>query len=200
MIKPARILYFIESEMPTVEEQQKAMRLQANVVFRLARVVPNTMHALEACDGVTGAVPPIYAAAYPNAEDAIAKRAREFEALIARAGEKVGEKPREPGESQEAESKDPPNLEAIKRALDPKHFAKPGDDSDEDSGDSDEDEPESHAEKAPAAPTAPAKGVQSPAQPQSAHAARGKQARPSQTPAAPAHGPAEPPAPWKPNK
>ena len=183
-MKPVRILYFIENEMPTAEQQLEAMKLKAHVMFRLAPVVQNTQHALEACDGVTGAVPPIYAAAYPSAEEAIAKREREFQELVARAGEKVGEGPREP--KPQGSNKQPST--AKNESDEPE---KPSDD------DSEDEEP-TESEKAPAAPHAPAKPAQQPA-----HHTRGKaQARPSQTPAAPASTPApagDSPI-WKPNK
>lgn len=86
-MKPAKILYFVDGPAPTSEDFRKAADLAATVVFRNARAVPSEEHSLEICDGVTGHVPAIYAAKYPKADDAIAKKKAELAALTSKVGD-----------------------------------------------------------------------------------------------------------------
>ncbi|QBZ71725.1 hypothetical protein [Pseudomonas phage KP1] len=86
-MKPARILYFVNGPAPSPEDYQAASDLNANVVFRNALAVPGEPHCLEMCDGVAGEVPPLYSEAYPDAEEAIAKKSEELKALSARVGD-----------------------------------------------------------------------------------------------------------------
>jgi hypothetical protein len=99
-MKPAKILYFVDDVSPTPEDFEAASKLtaqedleaaskmQAQVVFRNARAVPPE-GALEECDGVTGKVPPTYAEAYPEADEAIKAHA----AKLAKLAKKVGDSP-----------------------------------------------------------------------------------------------------------
>lgn len=86
-MKPAKILYFIEGVAPRPEDFEAASQMAATVVFRNARAVPPEQHSLEICDGVAGKVPEIYAAAYPNANEAIKKKADELKALSGKVGD-----------------------------------------------------------------------------------------------------------------
>lgn len=79
---PAKVLYFVDGMVPTVEDIAAGSDLKAHVCYRNARAVPAD-GALEACDGVAGCVPPRYAEAYPTAEKAIEKRAAEIKKLSA---------------------------------------------------------------------------------------------------------------------
>lgn len=92
-MKPAKILYFVDGPAPTSEDFQKAADLAATVVFRNARAVPSEEHSLEICDGVTGHVPAIYAAKYPKADEAIAKKKAELSALTSKVGDAPAPKP-----------------------------------------------------------------------------------------------------------
>lgn len=87
-MKPAKILYFVDGVSPTPEDFEAASKMQAQVVFRNARAVPPE-GALEECDGVTGKVPPTYAEAYPEADEAIEAHA----AKLAKLAKKVGDSP-----------------------------------------------------------------------------------------------------------
>ena len=86
-MKPAKILYFVDGPAPTPEDYAAASELNANVMFRNARAVPSEAHSLEICDGVAGAVPPIYAEKYPDAADAIKKKAAELKELTSKVGD-----------------------------------------------------------------------------------------------------------------
>lgn len=87
-MKPAKILYFVDGVSPTPEDFEAASKMQAQVVFRNARAVPPE-GALEECDGVAGKVPPTYAEAYPEADEAIEAHA----AKLAKLAKKVGDSP-----------------------------------------------------------------------------------------------------------
>ena len=87
-MKPAKILYFVDGVSPTPEDFEAASKMQAQVVFRNARAVPPE-GALEECDGVAGKVPPTYAEAYPEADEAIKAHA----AKLAKLTKKVGNNP-----------------------------------------------------------------------------------------------------------
>ena len=87
-MKPAKILYFVDGVSPTPEDFEAASKMQAQVVFRNARAVPPE-GALEECDGVAGKVPPTYAEAYPEADEAIKAHA----AKLAKLAKKVGDSP-----------------------------------------------------------------------------------------------------------
>ena len=87
-MKPAKILYFVDGVSPTPEDFETASKMQAQVVFRNARAVPPE-GALEECDGVAGKVPPTYAEAYPEADEAIKAHA----AKLAKLAKKVGDSP-----------------------------------------------------------------------------------------------------------
>ena len=87
-MKPAKILYFVDGVSPTPEDFEAASKMQAQVVFRNARAVPPE-GALEECDGVAGKVPPTYAEAYPEADEAIKAHAAKLAALA----KKVGDSP-----------------------------------------------------------------------------------------------------------
>ena len=87
-MKPAKILFFVDGVAPTPEDYEAASKLTAQVVFRNARAVPSE-GALEECDGVAGKVPPTYAEAYPEADEAIKAHAAKLAALA----KKVGDSP-----------------------------------------------------------------------------------------------------------
>ena len=87
-MKPAKILFFVDGVAPTPEDYEAASKLTAQVVFRNARAVPSE-GALEECDGVAGKVPPTYAEAYPEADEAIKAHA----AKLAKLAKKVGDSP-----------------------------------------------------------------------------------------------------------
>ena len=87
-MKPAKILFFVEGCSPSVEDFEAAAKITAQVVFRNATVVPPE-GALEECDGVAGKVPPTYAEAYPEADEAIKAHA----AKLAKLAKKVGDSP-----------------------------------------------------------------------------------------------------------
>lgn len=100
--KPAKILYFIEGAAPTAEDFEAAQAIGGNVVFRNALAVPNEPHSLEICDGVAGVVPPIYAEAFPDADEAVAQRAEELKALSSKTGDEPAPKPKGKGASKSA--------------------------------------------------------------------------------------------------
>ena len=85
-MKPAKILYFADGVSPTPEDFEAASKMQAQVVFRNARAVPPE-GALEECDGVAGKVPPTYAEAYPEADEAIKAHAAKLAALAKKVGD-----------------------------------------------------------------------------------------------------------------
>ena len=87
-MKPAKILFFVDGVAPTPEDYEAASKLTAQVVFRNARAVPPE-GALEECDGVAGKVPPTYAEACPEADEAIKAHA----AKLAKLAKKVGDSP-----------------------------------------------------------------------------------------------------------
>ena len=87
-MKPAKILYFVDGVSPTPEDFEAASKMQAQVVFRNVRAVPPE-GALEECDGVAGKVPPTYAEACPEADEAIKAHAAKLAALA----KKVGDSP-----------------------------------------------------------------------------------------------------------
>ena len=88
-MKPAKILFFVDGNAPTPEDFAAAAELNAQVMFRNARAVPSEPHSLEICDGVAGKVPPTYAEAYPEADEAIKAHA----AKLAKLAKKVGDSP-----------------------------------------------------------------------------------------------------------
>lgn len=87
-MKFPRILYFIKNTNPTTEDMAAAKELGMNAVFRVADYIPSE-GALEQCDGVAGLVPARYAAAYPKAEDVLAKFNAELNARAQEESEKV---------------------------------------------------------------------------------------------------------------
>lgn len=87
-MKPAKILFFVDGVAPSNEDFEAASKLTAQVVFRNARAVPPE-GALEECDGVAGKIPPTYAEAYPEADEAIKAHA----AKLAKLANKVGDSP-----------------------------------------------------------------------------------------------------------
>ncbi len=86
-MKPAKILFFVDGNAPTPEDFAAAAELNAQVMFRNARAVPSEPHSLEICDGVAGKVPKLYADAYPEAGEAIKKKAAELKALTSKVGD-----------------------------------------------------------------------------------------------------------------
>lgn len=86
-MKPAKVLYFVDGNAPTPEDFAAAAELNAQVMFRNARAVPSEPHSLEICDGVAGKVPKLYADAYPEAGEAIKKKAAELKALTSKVGD-----------------------------------------------------------------------------------------------------------------
>ncbi len=98
-MKPAKILYFVDGNAPTPEDFAAAAELNAQVMFRNARAVPSEPHSLEICDGVAGKVPKLYADAYPEAGEAIKKKAAELKVLASKVGDapapKAASKPRQ---------------------------------------------------------------------------------------------------------
>ena len=85
-MKPAKILFFVDGVAPTPEDYEAASKLTAQVVFRNARAVPPE-GALEECDGVAGKVPPTYAEACPEADEAIKAHAAKLAKLAKKAGD-----------------------------------------------------------------------------------------------------------------
>lgn len=89
-LKLAVILFFVDGYAPTPKDLVAAQQLGGDIKFRNARMVDvSVVEGLEECDGVAGAVPANYAAAYPKAEEVLAKKKAEFEAL----SKKVGDEP-----------------------------------------------------------------------------------------------------------
>lgn len=103
-MKPAKILFFVDGNAPTPEDFAAAAELNAQVMFRNARAVPSEPHSLEICDGVAGKVPKLYADAYPEAAEAIKKKAAELKALTSKVGDapapKAASKPAAPAKGQ----------------------------------------------------------------------------------------------------
>ena len=93
-MKPAKILFFVDGPAPTPEDFTAASELNGTVVFRNARAVPSEAHSLEICDGVAGVVPDIYAKAYPEAAEAIKKKAAELKELTSKVGDSPAPKPK----------------------------------------------------------------------------------------------------------
>ena len=87
-MKALKILYFVRGAAPSPAQLAEAHSLNANVCFRNALAISNEA-ALESCDGVSGDVPPVYAAKFPAAEAALEARAKTIEAL----SKKVGDEP-----------------------------------------------------------------------------------------------------------
>lgn len=88
------ILFFIKG--PFASEKDKAEKeaiTGAKVAFRNALAVSSEPHCLETCDGVAGAVPPIYAKAFPKAEVAVKAYAEGLQALSAKVGDVPAPKP-----------------------------------------------------------------------------------------------------------
>lgn len=86
--KVPRILFFVDGPTPSLRDLAVAAAIGANVVFRNAQAVPGDAHSLEICDGVAGEViPPLYAEAYPTAEDAV----ENYKAYLAELSAKVGD-------------------------------------------------------------------------------------------------------------
>lgn len=101
-IKKAKILFFVDGPAPTPEDFKASQELNGDVMFRNARAVPSEQHSLEICDGVTGSplrdaegeivegetiVPQLYAERFPDASEAIAKKAEQLEALASKVGD-----------------------------------------------------------------------------------------------------------------
>lgn len=107
-IKPAVILYFVEGPAPKADDFLKAASLNATVKFRNALAVDPDHGGIEPCDGVAGAVPPVYAKAFPSAEDAIAKKASELKALAAKVGDAPVPKKGKDKEDEATKTDEPP--------------------------------------------------------------------------------------------
>lgn len=86
-MKPAKILYFVNGNLPKPEDYKKASELGANVVFRNANFVPDEDHALEDCDGVAGNVPRVYAKKFPSAEAAVKEKTDQLKILTSKVGD-----------------------------------------------------------------------------------------------------------------
>lgn len=83
-----KILFFVKGPFPSDDEKAAAKAISgAKVVFRNALAVENEPHALEVCDGVTGAVPPIYAARFPAHGKAIETHTKALKELSQKAGD-----------------------------------------------------------------------------------------------------------------
>lgn len=67
------ILHFVKGMVPTQEDIAETADYGHDVQFRNAFLLPKKMSegGIEACDGVSGAVPPDYAALFPHAKDVI---------------------------------------------------------------------------------------------------------------------------------
>lgn len=80
MASKCKIIYFLEDSSPTSKEEDEAAKLNAHVVFRNSRYVPED-GCLEICNGVAGVVPKRYKEAYPDAKKAISEfeKARKLE-------------------------------------------------------------------------------------------------------------------------
>jgi hypothetical protein len=104
-MKPAKILFFIAGALPTKEDYETAAKYgnNANVVFRNASQVSDEPHALEMCDGVTGAVPKLYAEKFPTAEKAIEAKKKEFKKLTDSIEDAKPPKPAELSDAEKAE-------------------------------------------------------------------------------------------------
>lgn len=91
-MKLAKILYFVSGPAPSAAQLAEALEMNANVMFRNATAVPAEQHSIELCDGVAGDVPPLYANAYPDYEDAIAAKTSELKALSDKVGDEAAPK------------------------------------------------------------------------------------------------------------
>jgi len=91
-MKPAKILFFVDGHAPTSDDFKEAAKLSANVVFRNARAVPSEAHSLETCDGVAGKIPPLYAAKFETAENAIALKEKALSELSSLVGDEKAPK------------------------------------------------------------------------------------------------------------
>lgn len=91
-MKLAKILYFVSGPAPSAAQLAEALEMNANVMFRNATAVPAEQHSIELCDGVAGDAPPLYADAYPTAEDAIAAKTAELKSLSDRVGDEAAPK------------------------------------------------------------------------------------------------------------
>lgn len=136
-MKALKILYFVRGAAPSPAQLAEAHSLNANVCFRNALAISNEA-ALESCDGVSGDVPPVYAAKFPAAEAALEARAKTIEALSKKVGdEPAPKKPETPAKG----AKEPaPTAAAMTKPADPPKT------------------PETPAPAAPATPAAAAPG------------------------------------------
>lgn len=91
-MKPLKILFFVNGPAPSADDYAKAASISANVCFRNARCVAADATGLEDCDGVTGAVPPVYSAKFPTAEDALEARSAKIAALAEKVGDEAAPK------------------------------------------------------------------------------------------------------------
>lgn len=71
MQKRMKVLFFTVGIAPTVEEKEKASKIDARLVcFRSAGLIDET-GSYEDCDAVEGAVPKLYASKFPSYADAV---------------------------------------------------------------------------------------------------------------------------------
>lgn len=85
-MKRAKILFFVDGMAPTAADFAEASEMAAQICFRNARAV-SADSTVEACDGVAGCVPPLYAE-LPAAADAIKAFSDAAKAEAAKLGEK----------------------------------------------------------------------------------------------------------------
>lgn len=85
MKKQLTIIYFIAGRHATPDELKEGLALEAQVRYLSAMFV-NDKHSVEDCDGVCGQVPEMYKH-LPDAEDVIAKHAKEMEKVYASSGD-----------------------------------------------------------------------------------------------------------------
>lgn len=111
-MKPLKILFFVNGPAPSAENYAEAATISANVCFRNARCVPADATGLEECDGVTGAVPPVYAAKFPTAEDALEARAEKIKALAEKVGDEAAPKKTAAKADDKAPAKEPASAPA----------------------------------------------------------------------------------------
>ncbi|AKU43029.1 hypothetical protein RCTITAN_12 [Rhodobacter phage RcTitan] len=103
-MKALKILYFVRGAAPSPAQLAEAHSLNANVCFRNALAISNEA-ALEACDGVSGDVPPVYSAKFPAAEAALEARAKSIAALSAKVGDEPAPKKGDDGPTAAAMTK-----------------------------------------------------------------------------------------------
>lgn len=74
------ILHFCKGNSPSEDDQIEALAYGPGVRYRNSLHVDNTLSlgSIEKCDGVSGAVPELYAKKYPHARDAIEKHMRQY--------------------------------------------------------------------------------------------------------------------------